>query len=134
MENISKALMIAAGVLISILVISIGVYLFVNYGNIGSSYDKNMEAIDIQKFNSNFTKFQGRNNITIHEIITLVNFVKQYKEETGIDIKVYLTSDELKDNDNITLIENYSTKHFECTNIEDKDNDGKIDFIIFKDI
>jgi len=145
MENASKALIIAGGILISILVISIGVYLFASYGNIGSSYDKNMKTIEIQKFNSNFIKFEGRKDITIQEIVTVVNFAKQYKEETEIDVKVYIASDELKDNNIITLIEDNSTiiesgiekvKYFKC-NVDTStdivyDGYGKVSSIKFQ--
>jgi len=123
MENASKALIIAGGIIISILVISIGVYLFASYGETGSSYEKTMQITEIQKLNSNFTKFEGRKDITIQEIVTVVNFAKQYKEQTEIDIKVYLSENELKDDDIITLIKNNSSitergitkvKYFNC--------------------
>lgn len=149
MENASKALIIAGGILISMLVISIGVYLFANYGNASLSYDKNMETIEIQKFNGNFTKFEGRNNITIHEIITLANFAKQYKEETGKDINVCINNSrnltELNELETIDAIKNNSTitqggvkkvKYFKCNiNINTDigyDEYGKVNSITFQ--
>lgn len=129
MENASKAMLISGGVLIAMLVISIGVYLFANYSNVGSSYENRMEAAEIQKFNVNFTKFEGRTDITIHEIVTLTNFVKQYEEKTGIETKVYLAENELKDDNYMDLIEdtlfewdegqlNPTTRYFKCVLIE----------------
>lgn len=129
MENASKAMLISGGVLIAMLVISIGVYLFMSYGNISSSYGQNMEAIEIQKFNANFTKFEGRSDITIHEIITLKNFVKQYQEKTEMEIEIYLATNELKDDDDMDLIKDALfkweagqlkpiTKYFKCVLIE----------------
>jgi len=140
MENASKALIISGGILISMLVISIGVYLFASYSDVGSSYEQSMAATEIQKFNVNFTKFEGRDDITIHEIITLVEFTKQYKEQTEIDIPVTIGSDELKDNDIIELIKENSTKetatgdeeikHFKCKEIL-YNEDGKVESIKF---
>ena len=88
MENASKALLISGGILVAMLVISIGVYLFASYSDVGSSYEQTMEATEIQKFNVNFTKFEGRDDITIHEILTLANFAKQYEEQTGIHVMI----------------------------------------------
>lgn len=120
MENASKALLISGGVLIAMLVISIGIYLFANYRGVSSSYEQIMSTTEIEKFNVNFTKFEGRDDITIQEIVTIVNFVKQHKEKTEIDVQVFLKNDELKDNDIVTLIKNNSTdsngkiKYFKC--------------------
>lgn len=123
MENASKALLMAGGVLVAMLIISMAVILFNTYGELGVTYEEKMSEAEIQKLNSNFTKFEGRQDITIQEIVTIVNFAKQYKEQTEIDIKVFIVNDELKDNNIITLIENNSTveeagtkkvKYFEC--------------------
>jgi len=123
MENASKALLIAGGILIAMLVLLIGVNLFVNYSQTGSSYEQNMEAIEIQKFNSNFLKFEGRTNITIQEIVTLAKFAKQYKEQTQIHVPVIIpTNRDLTNCDYdefISLIQDNSIegeeiKYFQC--------------------
>ena len=150
MENASKALLISGGVLIAILVISIGVYLFTSYSDIGSSYEQNMSTAEIQKFNVNFTKFEGRDDITIHEIVTLVNFAKQYKEQTGIHVSITMpgkgdlinwlnnfATQGLEDEKIIEeLIKNNLDKKFECLNENDNDikydNYGKVKQISFQ--
>ena len=110
MENASKALLISGGILIAMLVISIGVYLFATYSDVGSSYEQRMQITEIQKFNSNFTKFEGRTDIPIHEIITIANFAKQSEEQLGIDIKVELSNKDLTQNYNIIeAIQNNTT-------------------------
>mgnify|MGYP004635169463 FL=1 len=58
MENISKALLIAAGVLIGILVLTIAVYLFINFGKTSREYAEKLDKIEIQKYNGNFDKFK----------------------------------------------------------------------------
>ena len=57
MENASQALFMAAGVLIAIMVISIGVYLFSSASRITESYETTMSATEIQKFNNQFEKY-----------------------------------------------------------------------------
>ena len=107
MENASKAMLISGGVLVAMLVLAIGVYLFANYSNIALSYEQKIETIEIQKFNANFIKFEGRKNITIHEIVTLANFAKQYEKQTGTHIKLDIQG---KTNDLINWLNDFTTE------------------------
>lgn len=75
MENASKALLMAASVLIGIILISLMVIMFMNSGNVSGSYDKTISQEEISVFNSNFTKYVGR-NLTIHEVKSIINFAK----------------------------------------------------------
>lgn len=84
MENASKAFLIAGGVLIAILILSLGVYLFTTYSQLGTTYEGTIQENEIKKFNSNFTKFEGRTDITAQEIITAINFSKEYEANYGI--------------------------------------------------
>lgn len=102
MENASKALLISGGILIAMLIISIAVFLFANYNELGTSYDKNLEASEIQKFNEKFLKFEGRQDITIQEIVSLANFAREYNAETGASIQVVLQGSNLVDNNQLT--------------------------------
>ncbi len=138
MENASKALLISGGILITMLVISIGVYLFANYRDLGESHERTMEASEIQEFNVNFLKFEGRKDITIQEIVTLANFAKQYEEKTEIHIEVILSGkgDLTTRNDIISLIqenltEGETNKYFNYSKV-DYGDDGKVKSIFFK--
>ena len=73
MENATKALLIAGGILIAIIIIWVMVTLFQNTGRTSESYNKRLSAEEIEIFNSNFTKYLGQ-NLTIHEVITITNF------------------------------------------------------------
>lgn len=75
MENASKALLMAASMLIGIILISLLVIMFRNSGNVSSSYDKTISQEEISVFNSNFTKYVGK-NLTIHEVKSIINFAK----------------------------------------------------------
>ena len=88
MENATKALLIAGGILIAMLVISLGVLIFMNYREVGTAFVLRISTTQIRKFNSNFTKFEGREDITIQEIISLANFVKDYNEKNNANIIV----------------------------------------------
>ncbi len=86
MENISKALLIAAGVLIGILVLTIAVYLFINFGKTSREYAEKLNKIEIQKYNGNFDKFIGRDDITAQEIVTTISIIQQKEMGTKIYI------------------------------------------------
>lgn len=76
MENATKALLIAGGVLIAIIIISVMVITFKKTGNISKTYDKTINQEDVAKFNENFTKYLNK-ELTIHQAITITNFAKE---------------------------------------------------------
>lgn len=59
MENASKALLIAAAILIAIILITLGIYVL----NQGSEVVKsnNLSEVEIMQFNEKFTSFEGTN-------------------------------------------------------------------------
>ena len=88
MENASQALIIAGTVLLAMIVLSVGLYLVVNYSKISASYEQKKVVEEIRKFNTNFTKYITRTDITAQEIITLKNFAKSYDEKNGTNTSV----------------------------------------------
>lgn len=100
MENASKALLMAGGVLIAILIMSVLVITFQKTGNVSKSYDKSVSQEEITKFNTNFTKYLGK-DLTIHEVVTICNFA--YNNRThkvkvnGSEDNPY-TNDDIKEN------------------------------------
>ena len=92
MENASKALMIAGGVLIAILIATIWVYLFNKMGSgVADVYDT-IEQSDISEFNQRFLNYEGRG---VFEVPT------GEKDESGNEIK---KKNPLKPQDIETLI------------------------------
>lgn len=73
MENASKALLMAAGILIGLLILALMVTLFASSKSLFDGYDATKESEAIQQFNVNFTKYVGQ-NLTIHDAITIYNF------------------------------------------------------------
>lgn len=85
MENASKALIMAAGVLIGILVLSLGVYLFASFGNTSVQIQAENEANELNKFNSQFTVYQGRKDLTIYDILTVANYASENNKNYNLD-------------------------------------------------
>lgn len=150
MENASKALIMAGGVLIGILIISLAVYLFTDFGSTSAQINAQNSQKQITEFNSKFTSYEGYKDkdgnwkITIYDIITLASYAKennQYYEDTSEEqIKVKIDNIEIQDytNDkNQKLISNYTRdgilKKFKCSNVEYNAR-GKVKSITFREL
>ncbi len=140
MENASKALLMAGSILIAMLVISIGVYIFLTASDLGSAYEQRMEIAEIEKFNSNFIIFEDREDIKIQEIVSLAKFAKQYKEKTGIETLVKFKGSNLltinNEDDFIGIVKNNSMdgveiKNFKFQSISYDPNTGMVNEINF---
>lgn len=83
MENASKALLIAGGVFVAIVILVIAVELFVGYRNVAETYDETMTMSEISKINKEFTKYIGRDDITIQEVATAIRTAQNYNEKYG---------------------------------------------------
>ena len=85
MENASKALLMAGSVLLAIMVISLAMYLFANFYQETSQIEGNVEESQIMQFNNQFTKYEGNNQVTIYEVLSMANLAtqnnKQYQYE-----------------------------------------------------
>lgn len=80
MENATKALLIAGGVLIAIIIISVMVVTFQKTGNVSKTYKSNIDEEEITKFNTNFTKYVGE-ELNIQQAISITNFAKNNNVE-----------------------------------------------------
>ena len=83
MENASKALLMAAGVLVGIMILTIAVYLFSSFGGTSSQIQDNIRKNQIAQFNSQFTKYQGKDNVTIYDVITMANLATENNQYYG---------------------------------------------------
>ena len=59
MENASKALIMAAEVLIGVMIISIGVYLFNEMGSYSAETADQIEEAQLAQYNNQFLKYYG---------------------------------------------------------------------------
>lgn len=129
MENASKALIMAGSVLIGIIILSTFVYIFRSSANFAQSYETTVGAKNIVNFNNRFEKFLDRTDVTMYEILSLINFAKDYNQKdnrdtvNGIDVMInnstYMKKSE---NDIIKEIKNDPQKKYICVGVEyDKD-------------
>ncbi len=77
MENASKALIMAAGTLIGMLVISLAVYLFTSFGAVSAQLHQQKAAQHLENFNSQFTSYEGKEGITIYDVVSVANLATE---------------------------------------------------------
>ena len=84
MENASKALMMAGGVLIGIMVLSFMVFMLRKGGSMSAEYDSQISDNELAKFNSQF-EFYDKDNNTFFDIITVSNLAYDINKINGWD-------------------------------------------------
>lgn len=108
MENASKALIMAASILIGLLILSLAVYLFTSFGATSAQVNKQNEENQLNQFNSQFTAYVGKEGNTIYDVITAANLASEnnlYYElpkistrATGIDYYISVVLNNTKGN------------------------------------
>lgn len=87
MENAAKALLIAAEVLIGVLVLSLAVYLFTSFSQRYAEINEQRQEQQLVEFNSTYTRYSNRTDLTIYDITTIISNAKQnnknYIDEDG---------------------------------------------------
>lgn len=110
MENASKALIMAASVLLGLMIISVGVALFNSFYDFGRSTLDKVEEQKIAEWNNNFLKYYGNVatydiqkqkyitesiKVTAHDIVTVANLAKEnnikyeLQNENGYNENIY---------------------------------------------
>lgn len=77
MENAAKALLMAGGVLIGLLILSLAVFLFANFGSTSAQIQSRVEADRLVQFNTQYTVFVSRKDTTIYDIVSIANKAKE---------------------------------------------------------
>ena len=94
MENATKALLMAASVLIGILIISLGINLYIIIGEYVKESNKEREINEINKFNEQFLKYDGREDLTIQDVITASNIaLENNKSHSNYDTSITATKE-----------------------------------------
>lgn len=147
MENASKALLIAAAVLIVILLIAMGVRVFNSTSGTTDSLESTMSSTEVVAFNNKFTGYLGTQSTA--KAKTLVNMVLANNQKSAHKIEInyriyekkdvsYSTGDEPREVSQNTgtatgLLTNLSNTIYSkvVISIEEYDNNGYIKVIKF---
>lgn len=127
MENASKALLIAGGVLIAILLLTLFSYLFGQMGASTSNIYEVMEKHEIAEFNQQFLNYEGRgvnagtSPLTAQDVATLINLAQESEKNSKFGAKVeiiYGGSNIAKSQNFNNWLENNLNKKYKCKSIE----------------
>ena len=83
MENASKALLIAGGILIALLVIGALVLMFNQIGSYQQAQDSNQKDSQLAEFNKDFEKYIDDKGITGADVISVINKVIDYNSKAS---------------------------------------------------
>lgn len=135
MENATKALLMAGGVLISLLVIGALVLMFSNLQDYQIKNNASIDQEEIAKFNNQFEPY-NKKDLTLMELKSIYNKITsnnalhpEYEIETNIKTSVYSNIEEqfekIQEDDKINM-------SFECTKILYENDGGRISKIEFR--
>ena len=84
MENTSKALIMAGETLIAILVIGLFVTINTLFGKFSKNINKQLEVSNISVKNAVFMGYEGRVNILVTEVASIINYAKKLNDDNGL--------------------------------------------------
>lgn len=133
MENASKALIMAAEILIGILILSLAVFLFTSFATTSAEIYKQNQENRLNEFNSQFTSYEGKDEVTIYDVITVANLATENNKYYEFDKR--LERADGKDNYISVIFTNTksSLTSYNGKTIENLDN-NKYDDIIKQDL
>lgn len=141
MENASKALIMAGGILIGLLIASLFAYEMMSVAASGREHQKQMDIKNITEFNAQFSKYEGK-QLTAQEVATMFNYITEWNKDNistviklniiGIptlnDVKMgRATIEEFLDNS----WDEDNNRKFRVI-IDGHDNDGMVNEVTFK--
>lgn len=141
MENAVQALLIAAGVLIGMIILSLGISLYTSLSGVVESTEQEINSKEVQKFNEQFVKYINCNDLTeeakfvltIQDVVTAANSAfennRKYElteqTENNYYVTVKLNGTALEGNINsisAQLLQNNLEKQYKCSTEDVKIN------------
>lgn len=144
MENASNALIMAAGVLIGVLILSLAIFLITDFGQTSSEINRRITDQQLVEFNANFTSYEGKEGLTIYDIVSVAGFAREnnnyYDNQDYYKVTVKIGNKEIQnyssDNLNNLIKEEQNTTplpQYKCSVKEYPDN-GRVKTVIFTKI
>ncbi len=120
MENASKALLIATGVIIAVLFLSLFSFVFLRMSEHSAKIYEMMELSKYTKFNQKFLEYENKNELSIQDVVSIINLAKDNNENNKFPttIRVMKNSQNLVDFTDANILlsnSNWNTKRYRCT-------------------
>ena len=138
MENAVRALYIAAGVLIGIMVLSLGISLYSSLNGFVEDINQDLVNAQILEFNEKYLKYVNI-DLTIHDLVTVANTAFENNRNSDYYVRVIIGSTEIQNEINeksALLLENNLDKTYKCgsEDILIDSNTGRVCNITFHEI
>ena len=136
MENASKALLIAGGILIALLILSALVILFVNLSEYQSSGNLQEKTLQVSKFNNQYEAF-NKNDVTLMELKSLYNKIQSNNvkyPEYPISSNIKEIYSDIEKNFSEIEEEHKQNKVFKCIEVKYENEEGRISEMKFEDV
>lgn len=119
MENASKALLIAGGVLMALIIITMIILMFSRLSNIQNEQEEQTKIEQLAAFNAEFEAYNKKVMYGV-DVITLINKVAENnkKYSGNIDYKITVTLDGVEMTSSSSLIGEKEKYIFKCTQVE----------------
>ena len=152
MENASKALIMAASVILGIMIITFSVFIFGIFKDYNAKNTSQIEEKEDSRFNSEFFKYyeNGKDvlKVTPHDIVSIANFAKEknlkYSLNEPKENSYYETIDVLTNNEKIYNFEKKSqdeytsfieqNKIFKCSEIRVNKITKRVEYVKYEEI
>lgn len=150
MENATQALLIAAGMLIGIMILSLGVTLFAELSSYVETSHDEIRFNELNSFNTQFLKYQDINEqLTIHDVITVANLANENNSSYNLTdassrgnqaifyVAVYLDGNPIEfdirndENKLVDYLSNKNDKSFICSDIKISEKTGRVYEVYF---
>lgn len=136
MENASKALIIAGGILLTMLILALVMYVVSSMGDMADSQDRKTLVNQIEEFNKSYEAY-NKNRMYGTDVITVSNKAKDNNKRYADDSNYHVEVVALDENNNVILIENnhdFKISVFKCIGVEYNQETGIIKKMTFKRI
>jgi len=141
MENASKALLIAAGTLIAVLILSLFVYLYIQMNSFSHTYNSRIASQKLHAFNVQFEVYNGRDDLTPQDLVSVANLAKEYNDKNNLSngdnrfIKVTVSINgypvDLINQNKFEFMQQYSNDRFKCNRLQYNTETEKVNEIQF---
>lgn len=136
MENASKALLMAGGIFIALMILGAIVMLFTNLADYQNKQGDLELTAQIAEFNNQYEPY-NKKNLTLMELKTVYNKIVDYNSKADVDEQIETNIpdiySDLTGNWSDIVQDEKKTRRFDCTGITYR-SDGRISAINFKQV
>lgn len=86
-QNASQSILMVGGILLAISILSFFVYAIATFGGFANNMNSQIEGSEIQKYNQHYLKYEGRYNIVFQDVISTINFAKDWNDQNDYSFK-----------------------------------------------